>query len=60
MLTAMQQPKKVTVLRVGAAVEALWPLNEQNKPRLVWWPASFQKICFRGAAGDMEGNATIE
>lgn len=59
-LTAMQQPKSATVLRVGAAIEVLWQLNEQNKPRLVWWPARIQKICFRGAAGDMEGNATIE
>jgi hypothetical protein len=60
MLTAMQQPKSATVLRVGSAIEMLWQLNEQNKPRLVWWPARIQKICFRGAAGDMEGNETIK
>jgi hypothetical protein len=35
MITVMQQPKSATVLRVGAAIEVLWQLNEQNKPRLV-------------------------
>jgi hypothetical protein len=56
----MLQPTSANVLRVGTAIEVLWKLNNQNKTRLVWWPARIQEICFRGATGDVEGTATIQ
>jgi hypothetical protein len=58
--STMLQPNSANVLRVGTAIEVLRKLNHQHKARLFWCPARIQKLCFRGAAGDEEGTATIQ